>query len=182
MSWDGQSDVELVKQFKDGNAEAYDEIVRRFQDRIFRLASVWLYDDQQASDVTQEVFIRGFKALQAFRFRATPFTWLYRTTRNVCREFNRKRKPEALDYEPVDESSVPESQVTTDESAKKVRQLVTKLPERQQEVVMLRVFEDLSVKETAQAMGCREGTVKALLSKAIANLRQNKHTAGFSDD
>ena len=76
MSLEGASDAELVRQFKSGDAAAYDAIVRRFQDRVFRLACVWLYDDQSAQDAAQEVFVRGFKGLRSFRFRSTPFTWL----------------------------------------------------------------------------------------------------------
>lgn len=179
---DGISDVDLVRQFKSGKPGAYDAIVRRFQDRIFRLACVWLYDEQSAADVTQEVFVRGFKGLRAFRFRSAPFTWLYRTTRNVCSEFNRVRRTEPLDDEPQDPESAPERDVSEYESARRVRRLVEKLPERQREVVVLRIFEDMTVKETAQSMGCREGTVKALLHKATAKLKLNAQIAGLENE
>jgi len=171
MSQDEKSDVELVRQFKSGDTAAFDAIVVRFQDRVYRLASVWLYDQQLAADAAQEVFVRSFKGLRSFRFRSEPFTWLYRTTRNVCNEFNRVRRTEALDNEPLDTTSLPERVVADFESARRVRKLVSTLPERQQEVVMLRIFEDCSVRETARAMGCREGTVKALLHKATNNLK-----------
>lgn len=179
MNLDAKSDVELVKLFKSGSAQAFDAIVVRFQDRIYRLACVWLYDPQLASDVTQEVFVRGHKGLRAFRFRAQPFTWLYRTTRYVCNEFNRTRRTEPLTDEPPDTASLPETMVAGIESARRVHDLVAALPARQREVVMLRIFEDLSVKETAQAMRCREGTVKALLHKATANLRKALEKAGY---
>jgi len=182
MNWDDLSDAELVKQFKSGDSSAFDAIVRRFQDRVFRLASVWLYDDQGAADVTQEVFIRGHKGLRKFRFRSAPFTWLYRVTRNVCNEFNRARRSEALVDEPPDTSSMPDRQVASHDSARRVRQLVENLPDRQREVVMLRIFEDLSVRETASAMGCREGTVKALLHKATNSLRITMNQTGFEND
>ena len=177
MNRDEVSDVELVRQFKHGDAGAFDAIVLRFQDRVFRLACGWLYDEQSEADVTQEVFVRGFRGLRSFRFRAAPFTWLYRTTRNVCNEFNRQRQVDPLDEEPVDPDSVPERDVAALDSARRVRELVQKLPERQREVVVLRIFEDLSIRETAQSMGCREGTVKALLHKALARLKLTiKHT------
>ena len=171
MSWDDKTDEELVRHFKSGSGEAFDAIVQRFQDRVFRLAAVWLYDQQSAADATQEVFVRGFRGLRRFRFRSAPFTWLYRTTRNVCNEFNRRRRTEPLVDEPADDGMVPHRQVSELDSARHVRQLVAGLPDRQREVVMLRIFEDLSVRETAQAMGCREGTVKALLHKATSNLK-----------
>lgn len=182
MRMDDASDVELVRLFKSGNSEAYEAIVRRFQDRVFRLACIWLYDDQSAADAAQEVFVRGFKGLRTFRFRSAPFTWLYRTTRNVCNEFNRVRKTEQLDDEVPDPGSVPERDVAKYESARRVRRLVQKLPRRQREVVLLRIFEDLSVKETARSMGCREGTVKALLHKATAKLKLSVQLAGLADE
>lgn len=171
MQEDDLPDDELVRQFKAGDEAAFDVLVRRFQDRVFRLASVWLFDDQSAADVCQEVFVRAYKGLRGFRFRASAFTWLYRTTRNVCHEFNRRRHADTLDHEPEDPGPAAEKVLARDDAARKLRRLVQKLPDRQREVVVLRMFEDLSVRETALAMGCREGTVKALLSKALARLR-----------
>ena len=133
-------------------------------------------------DAAQEVFVRGFKGLRSFRFRSTPFTWLYRTTRNVCNEFNRARRTEPLDDEPQDPSSAPERDVSQYESARQVRQLVAGLPDRQREVVVLRIFEDMSVKETAQSMGCREGTVKALLHKATEQLKTKMQISGTNNE
>ena len=179
MKWDDYSDVELVRQFKTGNTAAFDAIVLRFQDRIYRLAAVSLYDEQYAADVTQEVFVRSYKGLRSFRFRAQPFTWLYRTTKLVCHEFNRRRSNDSLDHEPGDTSELPERIVADRERARRVRLLVADLPERQREVVLLRIFEDLSVKETAKALGISEGTVKANLHKATTNLEAAMHRTGF---
>ncbi|MGI9270636.1 MAG: RNA polymerase sigma factor [Woeseiaceae bacterium] len=179
---DESSDVELVRLFKSGNPDAYDAIVRRFQDRVFRLACVWLYDEQAAADVAQEVFVRGYKGLRRFRFRSAPFTWLYRTTKNVCHEFNRVRPTEPLEDELPDPGPAPERDVAEYESARQVRRVVENLPERQREVVLLRIFEDMSVKETAQSMGCREGTVKALLHKATAKMKLSIQIAGLNHE
>ena len=152
MSWDEASDVELVRQFKSGDANAFDAIVRRFQDRVYRLACVYLYDEQLAADAAQEVFVRSYKGLRHFRFRAAPFTWLYRATRNVCHEYNRARQHEALLDEPPDMSMAPEQQVTGADVARQVRALVAKLPVRQREVVLLRLFEEVrcSIELTVQ--------------------------------
>jgi len=182
MSFDGATDDELVRQFKSGIPGAFDAIVRRFQDRLFRLACVWLYDEQSAADVVQEVFVRGYKGLRSFRFRSAPFTWLYRTTRNVCNEFNRLRRTEPLDDEPQDPESAPEQDVSTYQAARQIRSLVAGLPQRQREVVLLRIFEDMSVRETSQSMGCREGTVKALLHKATESLRARMQQAGLNNE
>ncbi len=171
MTEDGESDAELVRRFQRGDGDALDSLVRRHQDRLFRLATVWLQQDQYAADVVQEVFLRSIGGLAAFRFRSAPFTWLYRATRNVCHEYNRRRRTEPLAVEPDDPSPGVEQQVARSEAARQVRNMLADLPDRQREVVLLRVFEDLSVRDTARAMGCREGTVKALLHKATSRLR-----------
>ena len=171
MSKDEESDEELVRRFQGGDIGAFDVLVGRYQHRIYRMAAVWLFDEEHSSDVTQEVFLRAFKGLRSFRFRSAPFTWLYRTTKNVCREQNRRRTTTTLDFDPVDTLADPESEVSQQHAAREVRKMVASLPKRQREVVVLRLFEDLSVRETAAAMACREGTVKALLHKAKSRLR-----------
>lgn len=167
------SDVELVQRFRSGDPEAFDVIVRRYQDTLYRLASVWLYNPQHAEDAVQDVFLRAWRGLRRFGFRAAPFTWLYRTARHVCNEYNRRRTSEALDGELEDPAADPERDVGELEVALRVRRLVDVLPGRQREVVMLRIFEELSVADTAKAMGCRQGTVKALLHKAVRRLRES---------
>lgn len=173
------TDEELVREFKNGNAAAFDQIVLRFQDRIYRLACVSLYDQQNAADAAQEVFLRAYKGLRGFRFRAAPFSWLYRCTKNVCKEFNRQRRAEVLDDDVADSGNRPHREQEADDAAKRVRDLVGVLPERQREVVVLRIFEELSVAETAAAMGCREGTVKALMHKATQKLKINASKVGL---
>lgn len=166
MAGDETNDAELVRRFNEGDALAFDALVRRHQDRLFRLVSVWLYDPSRAEDATQEVFLRAYRGLGRFRFRAEPFTWLFRTARLVCLEMNRQRRYEPLPTEDPPAADSGDSAIALAE----VRALVSDLPARQREVVMLRIFEDLSVSETARAMGCREGTVKALLNKARKQL------------
>ena len=81
MDGDDRSDAELVRAYKSGERGAFDAIVLRFQDRVYRLCCVWLHDPQFAADASQEVFVRAWRGLREFRFRAAPFTWLYRTAR-----------------------------------------------------------------------------------------------------
>lgn len=177
-----QDDAELVRRYRQGDGAAFDEIMRRHQDRVFRLAAVWLRDPQYADDAAQEVFIRAFRGLRRFGNRAEPFTWLYRTTRNVCHEFNRQRTTDPLPETLTSAQDRAEKELQRLEAAGEVRRLVSALPRRQREVVMLRIFEDCSVRETARAMGCREGTVKALLHKAMVNLRRRLPAGERYDD
>ena len=168
-----EADNELIRRFQGGDASAFDIFVRRHQDRIYRLAVVLVKSRADAADVTQEVFLRALTGLRRFGFRSQPFTWLYATTKNVCREYNRRDKGVAI---PIEEQadlrpSAGES-MDSDRAVKVVREMVSELPERQRDVVLLRIFEELSVEQTAKVLGCRPGTVKAQLHKAMKGLRR----------
>lgn len=167
------SDEQLVRAFQRGDKGAFEVFVKRHQDRVFRLAGLWLHDSSQAGDVLQETLLRSYTGLGRYRFRAQPATWLMRVCRNVCREFNRRRRFDALDTDSPAFSFAPDygGGLDDDRELEKLRSAVRSLPERQQQVVGLRVLEELSVEETAQVMGCRPGTVKAHLHKAVNNLR-----------
>ena len=152
---------------------AFELFVERHQDRIFRLASAWLYAPDAAADAAQDVFLRAYSGLPRFRFRAAPFTWLYRTLRNVCREYNRRSAAHPLPLEERDVIVADEAprRTASEQRLQRTLQRIAELPERQREVVMLRIFEDMSVEDTARTLGCRPGTVKAQLSRALARLR-----------
>ncbi len=152
---------------------AFETFVARHQERIFRLASAWLYAPDAAADAAQDVFLRALTGLPRFRFRASPFTWLYRTLRNVCQEYNRRSAARPL---PLEDRDLPTGDVAprragTEQRLARTLERIQSLPERQREVVLLRIFEDMSVEDTARTLGCRPGTVKAQLNRALARLR-----------
>jgi len=163
------ADEELVKQFCAGDDAAFSAFTSRHQDKIYRLACMNLYQQQDAMDVTQEVFLRAYRGLKTFRYRSTPFTWLYRTMKNVCQEYNRKMKRDSVassEYATELDNITDNSDTETIHYLIEIRQLLKSLPKRQYEVVILRIFEGFSINETASIMKCRPGTVKALLHKA----------------
>ncbi|MEE4376513.1 MAG: RNA polymerase sigma factor [Candidatus Competibacteraceae bacterium] len=169
-------DHELIAQFRKGDADAFVILMERHQDRVYRLACVFLHRLDDAADVVQEVFIRAYKSLQRFFFRAQLSTWLYQTTRNVCSEFNRRTPPTA---EPDLLQAGPDCPHTELESTRRmlrIRCALTVLSERQRSVVVLRYFESLSTAETARMLGCREGTVKATLHQAMKVLKSRLTT------
>lgn len=165
-------DAQLVRRYQAGDAAACNTLLARHQDRLFRLALGWLANPDDAQDAVQEVFIRSLKGLAAFRFRAAPATWFYRTCRLVCHEHNRRRRHEPIDREPAAPGSDPAELEQRRQVHTRVHAALGGLTERQRDVVLLRKFEGLSVRETAAIMRCREGTVKALLHKAMAALRR----------
>jgi len=171
---DALSDKELVKHYRNGDNKAFTLLTRRHQDRLYRLACIYLYHEQDAMDVTQEVFMRAYKGLLRFRFQSEPFTWLYRTLRNVCSEYNRKFTRDKEVLHDADERMMQiedNSNTETTQHLIEIKELIKQLPRRQYEVVMLRIFEGLTIEETACAMKCRPGTVKAMLNKAQKQIR-----------
>ena len=169
---EGDSDKELVKRFQRGEQSAFELLAERHHQRLFRMASVLLVVPDHAADVTQEVFLRAHRGLKGFRFQAEPSTWLIRTMKNVCKEFNRKERFSGEQLEQLSSQDSVEEAVIQKRTLERIRAVLEGLTERQREVVLLRVFEDMSVEDTARAMGCRPGTVKALLHKALQAIRR----------
>ncbi len=147
-----------------------DELFERHKDYVFRLAWGFLGETQQAEDVTQEVFLRLAKGRKRFRRRGKLRTLLYQITLNTCREVRRSRARAgriANDLcEVADLSTPPVDPRLTD-----LTRALRVLSERQREVVVLRFFEGLNTRETARVMGCREGSVKSHLHRALGALR-----------
>ncbi len=166
-----RSDEELIRQLQSGNSEAFSVFVKRHQDRIYRMAWLWLKSPQEADDVLQEVLLRSYTGFARFQFRSSPATWILRVTRNVCHEFNRRWQ---RNVQSSLEEKGPGAQEhwSREQSRQRVRALVGCLPPRQREVVSLRVFEEMSTRDTAAVMGCRPGTVKALLNRALNQLKR----------
>ncbi len=176
-----RSDEQLVREFQRGEEEAFSVFVRRHEDRLYRLAVMWLWDGSLASDVLQEVWVRTYTGVHRFRFSAQPSTWIARICRNVCHEHNRRTQRSAAMVSHLDGA---EKGVDMEISRpfNELHDAVRSLPQRQREVVVLRIFEELSVADTAAVMGCRAGTVKASLSKGLANLRSKLENRAWIDD
>jgi RNA polymerase sigma-70 factor (ECF subfamily) len=171
---DDRSDRDLVLAFQQGDRDAFAAFVDRHADRLYRMASAWLFDRSTAADAVQETFARTYRGLARFRFRAEPATWLVRVCRNVCHEQNRytRRTVPTRDMSPLVDRAEEEPVAVPDRSTtREVFARLAALPPRQRDVVVLRILEGLSVRETARVMGCREGTVKAHLNKALGKLR-----------
>ena len=166
-----QSDKELVKRFQGGDAQAFAVFAERHRERLYRMACVWVGDSVTAQAAVQEAFMRSYTGLGRFRFRAAPSTWLIRVCRNVCLEMMRHNKAAIHDSEAALEA-LPADAPVNHEMPEYLHVALRQLPPRQRDVVVLRLLEELSVRETAAALGCREGTVKAHLAKATANLRR----------
>ncbi len=169
---DAEDDETLVRRMRQGDRAAFETLVRRHQDRLWRLAGAMLRVPDHASDATQEVFLRAWTGLPRFRFRSSVFTWLYATLRNVCREYNRRARPTGtLTDELVDAAPTPEQRADVNQRLGRLVAGLRTLPVGQQDVFLLRIMEGLSVEESARALRCSQGTIKTQLHRALRRLR-----------
>lgn len=185
-------DNELVKRFQAGEIEAFDKLVIRYQDKIYRLTYSFVHNREDALDLSQEAFIKAFVALRRFKRKSAFYSWLYRITVNVCIDFVKSRKSiksVSLDVETASSYNVPIQEyrqysptksVEQKELQKRVLDAISTLPLKQREVFVLRHWEELSIKEIAVLIGRSEGTVKAQLFHANRKLR--KHLLDYLSD
>ena len=168
-----RTDWELLAE-KNRAEDAFHVLFERNRDYVYRLAYGLTSDSALAEDATQEVFLRLYRDRRRWQPKAAFRTLLYRITVNTPRELRRKCGTvlEAKIDETAEEHQLAASCMRESEHQSELLQLLSSLPDRQREVVLLRFFEDLSLEETAAVMGCRIGTVKAHLNRAMRALRQ----------
>jgi RNA polymerase sigma-70 factor (ECF subfamily) len=166
-------DGPAIRRFLDGDVAGFETLVRAHQDRVHRWALALLGRREDARDATQEVFLRAFTGLPAWRFESRLTTWLFRTTQNVCREVRRRGWRERLKQSRVLRLVVPRPPAPpSGDGLGDGSRLLQALPPRQREVVLLRVYDELTVAETAAVLGIPEGTVRSNFFKAVARLRR----------
>ena len=170
-------DDELLREFRRGNVDAFTEFVRRYQDAIYRLSLQNLDDEYLAREAAQEVFIRAWKKLGRWRIRSSgkPFSWLYRTMKNVCRELIKRKQREKRMIK-INENYLEHKEESSKEHMDFhkhlfLKKLVNALPDRQQEVVVLHIYEGRTLSDVAKVLGIPVGTVKSNYHKALQNLR-----------
>jgi RNA polymerase sigma-70 factor (ECF subfamily) len=173
---DDVNDSRLVELCLDGRVEAFDVIVERHQRAVFLLCFRFTRRHEDAADLTQDVFLRAYRGLRRFRGDANLSTWLYRIGVNVClNHLSAKRQPDTpLDdapHVPAGGEDPAVAYARSRESAR-VRAAVARLPPKQRATLILRVYQDLSHREIAAALGTTVGAVKANFFHALGNLKR----------
>lgn len=150
---------------------ALDTLFRRHRDTVFRFAYARLQNEDDANDLTQEVFLRlGSYRRPVFR-RARFSTWLYRVTANLAADEWRRRQRVTTVAGNDEEAEAPANPAAA-KDLDRVLALLPELPERQRETLVLRILEGWSVAETAAAMGISNGSVKTHLHRALESVRR----------
>jgi RNA polymerase sigma-70 factor (ECF subfamily) len=182
----GETDLRLVERTRAGDTGAFDEIVARHKRAVYSAARRLLGSHEDADEAAQIAFVRAWRALDGFRGDSSLRTWLVRIVLNVSKSL-RTRAPvlDGLEGQEqlADTRAGSDDLLRRKESGEWVRSAVDRLPPRQREVVMLKVFSEMTHREVAGVLGLTEGAVKAHLHQAVSNLRRRMvgSTAGRSD-
>jgi RNA polymerase sigma-70 factor (ECF subfamily) len=158
-----------------GRREAFDMIVELHRRAVYQLCYRFVGNHEDASDLSQEVFIRAFRGLDRFRGDSSLGTWLYRIAVNVSLNKVSAKQPqtEPIDARPhIDSRAVdPSSELLRGERAAQVRAAIACLPKKQRATVILRIYHELSHEEIAGILGSSVGAVKTNFFHALAKLR-----------
>ncbi len=172
------TDQQLVQRAQRGDLRAFDLLVLKYQGRIAALVSRYVSDAGELEDVTQEAFIKAYRALGKFRGDSAFYTWLYRIAVNAAKNHlvAKGRRPGAdatiEDAEGLDEggllseSASPEALAMGGELAEVVESALNGLPDELKAALMLREFDGLSYDDIADVLGCPVGTVRSRIFRA----------------
>jgi len=177
---DREVDQQLVERVQSGDKRAFDLLVTKYQRKLGRLLSRFIRDPSEVEDVTQEAFIKAYRALPGFRGDSAFYTWLYRiginTAKNHLVAMGRRaptstgldaEEAESLDSgDQLRDLNTPENQMMSRQVGETVNQTLQELPEELRTAITLREIEGLSYEEIAAAMQCPVGTVRSRIFRA----------------
>ena len=183
---DSNRDNLLIEQSLKGQQSSFSELIDKYKNLVFNLAYRMTYNLQDAEDISQEVFIRVYKSLSNFNPRYKFSTWLYQMTLNLCRDRFRKGKIPSisLDTPPnegdqkdfnsliADPKNNLEEAFLQAEQTNIINGLITSLPLKYREVIILRHLRDLSYEEMSKILNISLGSVKTRLFRAREKLRE----------
>lgn len=176
-------DLELVERFQNGDITAFDLLVTKYQDKVYDIVYSHIRNVEDAYDLSQDVFLKAFKALGRFKKKSSFYTWLYSIAINVCIDHSRKCKryttvliedwmqlPDIVDNISMESSYSPSGSVELKELKHQLAWAIDQLPPKQKTVFIMKRQQGLSLEEIATIMGRSVGTIKAHLFHATTKL------------
>ncbi len=173
------SDQALVERVQRGDKAAFDVLVRKYQHKIVKLVTRYVHDATEALDVSQEAFIKAYRAIHGFRGDSAFYTWLYRIAINTAKNHlvaeGRRPLEHGMDLQDPEQYDMqarlrdvdtPERLLLTDEIQRTVEQAIEDLPEDLRTAIVLREIEGMSYEQIAEAMSCPVGTVRSRIFRA----------------
>ena len=182
-----EADALLVERVKQGDQRAFALLVAKYERRVQRLLSRLVRDSAEIEDITQEAFIKAYRALPQFRGESSFYTWLYRIAINTAKNYlaTKSRRPvtvgefqgaddgEFFDLgDVVEDNNTPDAVLHSRQVAEAVNAAIEALPEDLKAAITLREIEGLSYEEIAQAMDCPIGTVRSRIFRAREAIAQ----------
>jgi RNA polymerase sigma-70 factor (ECF subfamily) len=165
-------DATLIAAAQEGDRAAIDELLERYEERIYRFGLRMCGDEDSAKEVLQETMLAAFKNLPGFRGQAALSTWLYQIARSFCIKERRGVRPTStLDTELADDTPAPDKQVQARQIGAALAAAIAALPADQREVLVLRDVEGLSAHEAAEVVGIEVGALKSRLHRARMAMR-----------
>ena len=166
------TDEELMQMVAGGDLSAFEKIVRRHQDRAWRIAYHYVRNHSDAEEIAQEAFLKILDASENYTPCARFTTYLYRVVANLCMDHTRKKRPHFTDSLPQQHSrsGQPDERLTEQERKSAIENALDDLTDRQRMAVVLRYYEDLSYREIASAMDATTKAVERLLARARHSL------------
>ena len=177
---DNNVDQALVERVQNGDKKAFDILVQKYQYRLTKLISRYVYDQSEVMDVAQEAFIKAYRALPSFRGESAFYTWLYRIGINTAKNYlaaRGRRAPTTTEFdteeaetfddgEQLRDQNTPERILMSKQIGATVNAAMEALPEDLRQAIVLREIDGLSYEEIAQVMACPIGTVRSRIFRA----------------
>lgn len=171
------NDLQLVQQLQAGNQNAFEQLVLKYQKRIYNLAYKMIRDTEEAKDLAQDIFVKAYRGLKKFKAESSFYTWLYQIALNACINYTRSRRWKNLVSifevkEPVAERGNPAGEVERDSVNQAIDQAILSLPAKQRSVFILRHYEELPYQEISRITGTSPGALKANYFQAVKKLQK----------
>ena len=180
------SEAALIEACLGGRSGAFDLVVERHRRAVYRLCRRFVGNHEDASDLSQEIFLRAYKGLRSFRGQSSLATWLYRIGVNVCLNRVSAKTPlekmtESIeDRQYVDTRSESASErLLREERRARVRAAIAELPRKQRATLILRMYHEMSHREIADVLGSSVGAVKANFFHALGHLKRRLGRENF---
>ncbi len=173
-----KTDLDLIEAFRNGDISGFNELVGRYQEKVYWIARRVVGSHEDADDVVQDVFVRMFRALGGFRGDSGFYTWLYRITMNVSLNAVRSRRiKDFLRYDETaetgsDEVELPDAAVLRDEYRTILERAIKRLPAKQKMVFIMRYYDEMPYEEIAKILKKSVGGLKANYFHALKKIQE----------
>lgn len=172
-------DIEMIQSILRGNKQDFGSLIKKYEKNVFRTAIGFLHNNEDAEDITQDVFVKIYQSLSSFNGKSAFSTWLYRITVNTSLNYLRKKKRRNLWVQLSDlllqipsTDKSPELYLSEKSEKATIQIAIDSLPEKQQQAFVLTRYEELPQKQVAEIMKISVGAVEQLILRAQNNLKK----------